>query len=65
MIERTRTTSNGLPVAAEAEGVVLLPGRPARSVVVQMTLAQTTVLRMSLAGDRGWSTGCIPSCQCW
>jgi len=38
------TTGNSLPVAAEAEGVVLLPGRPARSVVVQMTLAQATVL---------------------
>lgn len=41
---RSTTTSDDLPVAAEAERVVLLPGRPARSVVVQVTLAQTAVL---------------------
>ena len=51
MIERTATTSNGLPVAAEAERVVLLPGRPARSMVVQMTLAQATVLAVPSATD--------------
>ena len=33
-----------LPVATKAEGVVLLPGRPARSVVVAVTLAKTAVL---------------------
>ena len=44
MIE-SMTTSDRLPVAAEAERIVLLPGRPACSVVVQMTLAQATVLR--------------------
>ena len=32
-------------VPAEAEGVVLFPGGPARSVVVAVTLAKATVLK--------------------
>ena len=43
-----RDKYNRSPVAAEAEGVVLLPGRPARSVVVAVTLAKTTVLRTTV-----------------
>ena len=37
--------SERLPVAAEGEGVVPLPGRPAGSVVVTVALAETTVLQ--------------------
>lgn len=36
--------SNISPVATQTEGVVLLPCGPAWSVVVTVTLAQTTVL---------------------
>ncbi len=39
-----RNKYNRSPVAAEAERVVLLPGRPARRVVVAVALAETTVL---------------------
>lgn len=35
------------PIAAKAEGVVLLPGRPAWGMVVTVALAQTTVLSLS------------------
>lgn len=37
------------PVAAEREGVVLLPGRPSGSVVVAVALAETAVL-LAFAG---------------
>ncbi len=40
-----RNKHDSLPVAAEAERVVLLPGGPARSVVVAVALAEATVLR--------------------
>ena len=40
----TTTSSARLSVAPEREGVVPLPGRPARSVVVAIALAQATVL---------------------
>lgn len=35
-------------VAAEAEGVVFLPGRTSRSVIVTMTFAKATVLNDGL-----------------
>ena len=43
--ESTRVTErNRSTVAAEAEGVVFLPGGTSRGVVVAVTLAETTVL---------------------
>ena len=48
MVEKSDITntqySNTSPVTTQAEGVVLLPDGPARSVVVAVTLAQATVL---------------------
>lgn len=45
MTREQNNTPNNLPVAPEAEGVVLLPGRVLRRVVVAMALADTAVLQ--------------------
>jgi len=41
---RAKTKPVRLPVAAERQGIVFLPGRPTRSMIVTATLAQTTIL---------------------
>lgn len=44
-MENNRKSASKSPVTAKRECVVLLPGRPSRSVVVTMALAQSPVLR--------------------
>ena len=51
-----------LPVTTEAEGVVLLPGGPAWSVVVTVALAQSTVLCKRLRNNRSETSRKILTC---
>ena len=65
-IRKHKGTSK-LPATTEREGVVPLPGRPARGVVVTVTFAETTVLneiyqRYIYYDNENCNT---PSCQCW
>jgi hypothetical protein len=45
---KQKATNVESTVATKAEGVVFLPGRPSGSMIVAVTLAQTTVLSFQL-----------------